>query len=151
MTAPTLQAYANPDMSQVDELAVDFVCNGTPMDLNRDSTVVAVRRMCGVVPNGEIARRCRTYKEEVSRILKASGAVNCRCRQYVWPGQQHLTLMGTACEGLTAKAKRRCPVCCREVMPTGRGNIARHRDSIGRDVCPASGETFELAVVGVAS
>ncbi len=42
--------------------------------------------------------------------------------------------------------KRRCPVCMRIVQPTTKGNVFRHTDSIGRDVCPMSGEPYDLTV-----
>lgn len=37
-----------------------------------------------------------------------------------------------------------CPVCLRRVWPTVRGNIAYHRDSVGRDQCPAAGQPYEI-------
>jgi len=46
-------------------------------------------------------------------------------------------------------AKRYCPVCRQFILPTTRANnICRHRDSTGRDVCPMSGEPYELAEIG---
>lgn len=45
--------------------------------------------------------------------------------------------------------KRRCPVCWRIVQPTVKGNVFRHSDSVGRDVCPMSGESYELTVSAV--
>ncbi len=96
--------WRDPDMSMVDELAVEFACNGTRMHLNLDERVVAARRMCGTQPNAVIAERIGSpYLEEVFRILKASGAVSCpRCSQVVWPGQAHCThgrWGGIQCEG----------------------------------------------------
>jgi hypothetical protein len=44
--------------------------------------------------------------------------------------------------------KRYCPVCRQFVIRTARGNIWRHRDSMGRETCPMSGEPYELADLG---
>lgn len=42
---------------------------------------------------------------------------------------------------------RRCPVCWQPVGATPhRRNIQRHWDSAGRDICPMSGELFEMAM-----
>jgi hypothetical protein len=38
----------------------------------------------------------------------------------------------------------RCPVCLRPVFRTTNGNIPHHRDSLGRDVCPAAGEPYSI-------
>lgn len=40
--------------------------------------------------------------------------------------------------------RRRCPVCWRLIGTTRWGRVALHRDSIARDVCPMSGESYEL-------
>jgi hypothetical protein len=46
-------------------------------------------------------------------------------------------------------SRRYCPVCWQTVgMPTAGGHIADHFDSVGRDVCPISGEPYELAGYG---
>ena len=42
--------------------------------------------------------------------------------------------------------KRRCPVCRQVAHPTTRANIAGHTDSIGRAVCPMTGQPFALTV-----
>lgn len=44
--------------------------------------------------------------------------------------------------------RRRCPVCHRVVLATTGGHVQRHRDSIDRDVCPMSGQPFELTEMG---
>lgn len=44
--------------------------------------------------------------------------------------------------------RRHCPVCWQSVTPTRGRNIQRHWDSAGRDICPMSGEAYELAQVG---
>ena len=49
---------------------------------------------------------------------------------------------------MSGAPRRRCPVCWQTVIPTRGHNIARHWDSAGRDVCPMSGEPYELAQVG---
>jgi len=47
---------------------------------------------------------------------------------------------------------RRCPVCYQPICATPhRRNIQRHWDSAGRDICPMSGETYELALVVLAA
>lgn len=67
-----------PDLSQVDELAVQFACNGTRMRLNQDERIVAVQRMIGQRPSQEIAMLVGTYPEEVGRIARATpGMVPC--------------------------------------------------------------------------
>lgn len=37
-----------------------------------------------------------------------------------------------------------CPVCWRTISPTRWDRIAAHRDSVWRDICPASGEPFNI-------
>lgn len=46
---------------------------------------------------------------------------------------------------------RRCPVCRRAVLPTTKGNIHRHTDTLGYEICPMSGESYRLAEAGVAA
>lgn len=48
-------------------------------------------------------------------------------------------------------SNRRCPVCRRAINRTMRGAIARHTDTIGIEVCPMSGELYELAENGAAA
>lgn len=43
------------------------------------------------------------------------------------------------------QSRRKCPVCWRVVYPTMGANVQHHRDSLNRDVCPMSGERYELA------
>lgn len=70
--------HTNPDMSRVDLLAVEFSCNGTPMRLNPDERIVAVRAMLGQRLATDIARLIGTYDEEVARIARATpGAMVC--------------------------------------------------------------------------
>lgn len=78
--------YGHADMSMVDALAVEFVCNGTPMRLNTDERVVAVQRMLGGRPVSEIARLIGCNCEEVSRIARAlDGTMRCPfCNQRVF-------------------------------------------------------------------
>jgi hypothetical protein len=77
--------FASYDAALVDHLAVRWACQGTAMRLNRDERVLAVRLMCGRVPTQDIARRIRTYPEEVSRILRALDTVKCPlCQQFCW-------------------------------------------------------------------
>lgn len=44
--------------------------------------------------------------------------------------------------------RRHCPVCWQTILPTTRGHVYRHWDTIGRDVCPMSGEPYDLAEAG---
>lgn len=37
-----------------------------------------------------------------------------------------------------------CPVCWRLVEPTVKRNVGHHRDKLGVEVCPASGEPFRI-------
>lgn len=39
---------------------------------------------------------------------------------------------------------RICPVCRQTVTKTTKGNIAAHRDSLGRDMCPSTGFPFAI-------
>lgn len=41
-----------------------------------------------------------------------------------------------------------CPVCKQPVTRTSGDKIAPHMDSIGRDICPATGEPYRIAVTG---
>jgi hypothetical protein len=76
--------YGDLDMNNVDELAVEFACQGTPMPLNRDEITVAAQRMIGKCSSTEIARRCCTLDRTIVRILSALGAQQCpHCRQLV--------------------------------------------------------------------
>jgi hypothetical protein len=47
---------------------------------------------------------------------------------------------------MSATLRRRCPVCYRRVNPTGGGNIYGHWDGIGRDLCPGSWQTYDIAI-----
>lgn len=71
------RSYSECDMTNVDELAVEFACNGTRMHLNPDERVHAIRLMTGRVASSEIAWRIGTYDREVVRIMRALGAVLC--------------------------------------------------------------------------
>ncbi|RFZ15059.1 hypothetical protein VIMS_02489 [Mycobacterium marinum] len=50
--------------------------------------------------------------------------------------------------GGIVRRRRYCPVCWRPVQPSRGDNIEGHWDSVGREVCPMSGEPFALAHVG---
>jgi hypothetical protein len=79
------RSYGEYDMDRVDELAVDFVRQGTRMALNPDERVYATRLMLGRVQAQEIARRCCTYEREILRIAVALGAKPCPlCRGLSW-------------------------------------------------------------------
>jgi hypothetical protein len=77
--------YGEVDFFNIDELAVEFACNGTVMPLNRDEITVAAQRMAGKCSSSEIARRCRTDDRTIVRILHALGAKQCPvCCQLVF-------------------------------------------------------------------
>lgn len=77
--------YGEYDPHNVDQLAVEFVCNGTVMALNRDEITLVVTRMAGKCSSAEIARRCRAEDRQILRILQALGAKLCRhCYQLVF-------------------------------------------------------------------
>ena len=42
--------------------------------------------------------------------------------------------------------KYRCPVCRQLAKPTVRRNVAAHLDRIGRDICPMTGQPFDITV-----
>lgn len=85
MTAALCVGRPVVEMAAVDRLAIEFVCNGTPMPLNRLERAYAIQAMVGRVGSAEMARRLGTYDNEVTRTLKAIGAVMC-------PGCQRLQL-----------------------------------------------------------
>lgn len=77
--------YGQYDPRNVDKLAVEFACNGTPMRLNRDEVTVAATRMVGKCSSAEVARRCCTDDRTIVRILHALGAQQCpHCFQLVF-------------------------------------------------------------------
>ena len=41
---------------------------------------------------------------------------------------------------------RRCPVRRQPAEPTMRRNVAGHLDSLGRDICPMTGQPYQLTV-----
>jgi hypothetical protein len=43
---------------------------------------------------------------------------------------------------------RRCPICWRNIPQTTQGNITRHWDSAGRDICPMSQNPYSLMEIG---
>lgn len=49
---------------------------------------------------------------------------------------------------MSGQPRRRCPVCWQIITPTPGRYVHRHWDSIGRDVCPMSGEPYRLAEFG---
>lgn len=78
----TARRYGDVVMDNIDDLAIRFACQGTPMELNRDETVVALGRMFGKHPLHEIARRCRISERQICRLLNTLGAQRCPdCRQ----------------------------------------------------------------------
>lgn len=103
--------YGRIDWSRVDPLAVEFACNSTPMELNADEQVVAVRAMLGKHTASEIARRIGSYAEMVNRIAK--------------------TIEETAL----------CPYCRQRVYHHAEGTIvSRHVDVTGLPWCPQSNQ-----------
>jgi hypothetical protein len=46
------------------------------------------------------------------------------------------------------KATRQCPVCRQSTLPTTSRTVFRHWDSIGRDICPMSGEPYDMTEAG---
>lgn len=87
MSAPSQKRDVwQPDMSQVDELAVDFACNGTRMLLNKDERIVAVRRMMGTRRARDIAVLIGTFDAEIGRIARSTaGTMPCPfCLQYTY-------------------------------------------------------------------
>lgn len=84
MTRPAYR-YGDVDMFNVDMVAVEFVCNGTSLPLNRDEMTVGARLMVGKCSSTEMARRCRTDDRTILRILRGLGAKQCpECRQLVF-------------------------------------------------------------------
>jgi hypothetical protein len=72
------------EQQAVDWLAVEFVCNGTPMRLGDDRATLeaAVLTIGFQLTVKQIAERCGTHTCRVSRILNDHGAVQCLiCRR----------------------------------------------------------------------
>jgi len=49
---------------------------------------------------------------------------------------------------MSGAPRRRCPVCWQTIFPTTHRMISRHWDSVGRDICPGSGEPYMIATPG---
>lgn len=43
--------------------------------------------------------------------------------------------------------RRRCPVCRQLAQQTTGRNVSGHMDSRGRDICPMSGQPYDLTVI----
>lgn len=77
---------ASVDLERVDWLAVEFVCNGTPMWLGNDSATLkaAILSIGYMVTCPQIAERCGTNTRRISRVLYDAGATRCPwCKRYV--------------------------------------------------------------------
>ena len=73
-------------VDRVDWLAVEFVCNGTPMRLGDDAVTLrtAILQLGWMLTCAEIANRCGTSTRRVSRMLEREGATICPfCGRYV--------------------------------------------------------------------
>lgn len=86
---------------QLNELAVQWACQGTRMNLNRDERVLAVKLMLGRVPVVQIADRIGICDRSVSRIVRALDTVKCPlCQNRCWHNDgilaDHLGFDGTA-------------------------------------------------------
>ncbi|APD19277.1 hypothetical protein PQB71_gp47 [Mycobacterium phage Taptic] len=67
------------DVAAVDWLAVEFVCNGTPMDLSRDKVTLAaaIVKIGSLLPVPVIAERLGTTERQIGRVLEKHGAKKC--------------------------------------------------------------------------
>lgn len=65
------------DVDEVDWLAVEFVCNGTPMRLEGDTLVAAVLAIGQRMTVADIAHRCGAHKKLVAQIVKDNGGIGC--------------------------------------------------------------------------
>lgn len=103
---PGAPGYGQIDMGNVDQLAVDFACNGTAMKLNRDERRYVVARIGGRYPSDEIARRCCTYEREVLRDMEKFGAVSCPvCKRFAY-----LTVEGVFSRHVDSLGVKTCPM-----------------------------------------
>jgi len=81
----------------VDWLAIEFVCNGTPMRLSRRERVIAGKRLAGTVPAAVIADRVGTTQRTVTRIFNGAGAVRCSTCQQLVLHTEHVGRNGLPC------------------------------------------------------
>lgn len=74
-----MTAVVEYDIDDVDWLAVEFVCTGTPMRLSGDvPTMAAVLTRIGYdLPVDQLAARMGTTPRQVARILTKLGATHC--------------------------------------------------------------------------
>lgn len=91
------------DPTRVDLLAVEFVCNGTPMRLEGDTLVAAVLAIGHMISSREVARRCGTSTKQVAQILKDNGGLTCPyCKRGILHDdgvlREHITTTGHRCD-----------------------------------------------------
>ncbi|AVO21750.1 hypothetical protein SEA_GODPHATHER_48 [Mycobacterium phage GodPhather] len=67
------------NVAEVDWLAVEFVCNGTPMDLSHDKVTLAaaIVKIGSGLPVPVIAERLGTTERQIGRVLEKHGAKKC--------------------------------------------------------------------------
>lgn len=105
----------------VDHLAVAFVCNGTRMRLAADKATLeaVVLRIGHMLTVKQIAERCGTHGKNVSRILRAHGAITCPiCVRYL------LCPDGMTPEHVGANGLR-CDMSGFPIRDTARANLIR--------------------------
>lgn len=99
-------AEPEPDPDWVDWTAVEFVRNGTAMNLttSRPTLRAAILSLGHMLTVKEIARRCGCFDEYVARVIKADDtAKRClRCGRYLIPvdglAPPHVMNTGPYCE-----------------------------------------------------
>lgn len=70
----------------IDWLAVEFVCNGTPMNLHDDPPTLeaAILQIGHGLTVQQISERCGTHRKRVSTVLREHGARKCLiCARYL--------------------------------------------------------------------
>lgn len=86
-----------------DELAVEFIVNGTRMKVAKDKATLraAVLRIGAMRPVVEVAYLCGTYADRVTRLLRETGVRCPSCKRWVPPGgdvlPEHVNTNGLVC------------------------------------------------------
>ena len=96
-----------------------------------------------------LAKQCvaigKRYHSSVAVTASVGGFVPKVQTPFQWFGQNTIEELTRKVYLLRDAARPVCPVCWAAIYSTARGNIASHFDGT-REVCPASGHTYAIAV-----